>query len=235
MTKNDLTPPKKTKGDTAHTAARALIGSVPYAGNALAEFFDALIAPPLEKRRDEWREQMAVALERVIQEVEGLTIESLQADDAFVSAVAQASQIAVRNHQGEKREALRNAVLNVAVGIDIDEDTQSMFLNMIDVLTPSHLRILKLFQAPETYANAKGVGLSHMSMGGHGQVIETVFPELRGKREFYDTLIRDLFSRGLTTVERTGVTMTGHGLIAKRTTQLGDEFLRFIAPPLEEK
>lgn len=234
MAKKDLTPPKETKGDQVHTAARALLGAVPHAGGALAEFFDKLVVPPLEARRDEWRAQMAEELERLIEEVEGLTSQTLQDDDAFISAVAHASQIALRSHQAEKRDALRNAVLNVAAGMAPDEDTQLMFLYMIDVLTPSHLRILKLFESPEVYANARGVGLSHMGMGGHGQLVETVFPKLKGRREFYDVLIRDLHTRGLTSVERTGVTMTGHGLLAKRTTQLGDDFLRFIASPFDK-
>lgn len=233
MTKNDLSPPKATEVDDAHAVARAVLGAIPTAGTAALEAFNALIVPPLEKRRDEWRQQIADALADVIESVEELSAENLQENDAFISAVAHASQIALRNHQDEKREALRNAVLNVAVGNAPDEDTQLMFLNFIDVLTPSHLRILKLFQAPVQFASARGKDFSHMSMGGLGHVIEIVFPELRDQREYYDLVMADLFSRGLTNTQGANATMSGTGLAAKRTTHLGDEFLGFIESPLD--
>ena len=45
-------------------------------------------------------------------------------DDEFVSAIQHATQIAVRTHQAEKLEALRNAVLNVAAGTAPGDDLQ---------------------------------------------------------------------------------------------------------------
>jgi len=56
-----------------------------------------------------------------------------------------ASQVAIRNHQSGKLEALRNAVLDSALSNEPEEDMQLMFLNFVDVLTLSHLRMLKLY------------------------------------------------------------------------------------------
>ena len=70
-------------------------------------------------------------------------------------------------------------------------------------------------------------------MGGLSQVLENSFPELRGQREFYDSVWRDLFQRSLVNTEQLHVTMSGGGLTQKRTTRLGDNFLAFIDRPEE--
>ena len=49
-----------------------------------------------------------------------------------MSVVLQATQAALRTHQAEKLEALRNAVLNVAAGKGPSDDMQMVFLSFID-------------------------------------------------------------------------------------------------------
>jgi hypothetical protein len=66
-------------------------------------------------------------------------------------------------------------------------------------------------------------------MGGLGPVLEHNIPELRNCKELYTQLWRDLYSRGLLNTDGLNVTISGNGLSAKRTTNLGDDFLKFIA------
>ena len=61
----------------------------------------------------------------------------------FMTTVTYATIIALRNHQAEKLETLRNAVLNTALSPIVEEDLQHIFLNYIDELTLWHLRVLK--------------------------------------------------------------------------------------------
>lgn len=154
-------------------------------------------------------------------EAKGFDLESLQANEQFISAVMHASQVALRTHQEAKLQALRNAVLNVAKGQAPEETLQHLFFNFVDSFTEQHLRILKVFQAPIPPPN--------MSMGGLGSVLEHNIPELRGRQDLYIQLWKDLFSRGLVNSEGMNVTMSGSGLSAKRTTGIGDSFLQFIA------
>ena len=65
-------------------------------------------------------------------------------------------------------------------------------------------------------------------MGGLSSVLEEAFPSLRGQRAIYDQIWKDLFQRGLVTTEGLHTTMSGHGLVSSRTSELGHEFLRFI-------
>lgn len=156
-------------------------------------------------------------------ESEGLKLEALQDNEEFVSAVMHATQIALRTHQNAKLEALRNAILNIAKGHAPEEALQNVFLNLVDSFTELHLRILKVFQSPAPPPN--------MSMGGLSNVLEHNIPDMHGRRELYDQIWKDLYSRGLVNTEGLHVTMSGQGLGEKRTTGIGDAFLRFIEEP----
>jgi ABC-type Fe3+-hydroxamate transport system substrate-binding protein len=51
----------------------------------------------LEKRRDKWLEDLAASINQLQERVKGFKIEELGKSDVFVSAVLQASQIALRS------------------------------------------------------------------------------------------------------------------------------------------
>ena len=210
---------------------KAAISAVPVAGGPAAELFSAIITPPLVRRRDRWVEEIAEAVEELQQRVEGLTPETLSQNDKFVSTLLHASQVASRNHQKEKLEALRNAVMNAALPKSPDDDTQQMFLNYVDDLTPWHLKVLALFNDPAAWGKEHGIRYPSWSAGGPSSVLEHSFPELQGKREFYDQLTRDLDTRGLLRADGIHTTMTAHGMFASRTTDFGKAFLRFVSKP----
>lgn len=213
--------PKRTLGDAAHAIAKAGLAAIPGVGGPAVELFQYVVQPPLEKRREQWMAQIAERLKEL--EANGLKLEDLRDNEQFISAVMLATQAALRTHQVEKLAALRNAVTNIAKGQAPDEALQHLFLSLIDSFTPLHLRILKTFQAP---APPLGMG---MGMGGLGNVLEHNLPELRGHRDLYTQIWRDLFTRGLVNTEGLNVTMSGVGLAEKRTTGLGDALLRFIS------
>lgn len=211
--------PSRSKDDIAHIVAKAGLSAVPIVGGPAAELFQYVIQPPLEKRRAEWMAEVGEKLRSL--EESGLKLEDLQNNPQFISAVMQASQIALRSHQQAKLYALKNAVANVAIGRSPDETIQHLFLDFIDSLTEAHLRILKVFDAPTPPPG--------MSMGGLSNVLEHNIPELRGRRDLYDQLWRDLNARGLVNTESLHGTMSGTGLSQRRTTNLGIEFLKFIS------
>jgi hypothetical protein len=92
--------------------------------------------------------EVASAL-RVLEQERGISLDELQSDEAFISVLVQASQVAVRNHQREKIEALRQAICNSAGDVQIEEDLQLLFVRFIDELTPSHFALLRFFHDKE--------------------------------------------------------------------------------------
>jgi hypothetical protein len=221
MTIDKFELPMMTKGDTAHAIAKAGLSAIPFVGGPAVELFQYLIQPPLERRRGEW---MAEVGEKLLElENRGVDIEALGQKDEFVSSVMHASQIALRTHQEEKREALRNAVFNVASGQSPGEALEQMFFEWIDSLSVLHLQLLQLFQRPTPPPG--------MSMGGLSNVLEHNMPHLKGHNHIYNQVWKDLYLRGLVNTEGMNSTMSSQGLAAKRTTEIGDAFLRFISEP----
>ncbi len=172
---------------------------------------------------------MAERLQKLEDRLEQPLIERLGSDESFTTVLLSASQIAVRNHQREKLEALKNAVLNSALGVTPDETKRAIFLSLVDRLTPTHIVLLKFFRAP--LDNTAAQPFRDHSMGGLFHLISTVFPELRSQKELLELIWQDLSNSGLLSGGGMNVTMTGSGLVQKRTTELGDQFLRFIADP----
>lgn len=219
--------PKPTSGDTTHTVIKVGLSTIPLLGGPAAEIFAAVVTPPLTKRRDEWVESIANELKKLEEKVDGFKIENLAKNEVFITTVMQATQSAIRNHQQEKLEALRNAVINTALST-IDENINMIFLNFIDTLTPWHLKILKLFNDPVEWGKQNGITWPNWSAGGASMLLEHALPELKGRREFYDQIARDLYIRGLWNSESLHGMTTSHGLFGSRSTAMGKNFIRFI-------
>ncbi len=211
-------PDKRSLGDVAHAVTKAGLSAIPVIGGPAVELFQYVVQPPLEKRRAEWMQSVGERLESL--EADGLDLASLQENEQFISVVMQASQAALRTHNSVKLEALRNAVMMVAIGQGPEETVQHLLLGYVDELTEMHFRILKVFHSPEAPPG--------LSMGGLDSVLTHNIPSLRPQRDLYDQLWRDLYARGLVTTDNLHVTMSGPGLTQRRTTGLGEGLLRFI-------
>lgn len=213
--------PKPTAGDTAHALTKAGLSMIPVVGGPAVELFQHLVQPPLERRRNEWMEQVGEKLQSL--EQNGLNLNDLQGNEQFITAVMQASTAALRTHKAEKLAALRNAVINVASGQGPEETIQHLLLSFIDEFSEMHLRVLAFADAPKPPAG--------ISAGGLGHVLEDNIPALRGQRGLYDQLWKDLYLRGLINTESLHVMMTGNGLGQSRSTELGKALLEFISEP----
>jgi len=159
------------------------------------ELFTSVVAPPLEKRRDEWMQNVGEALQE-LQTERGIDPEDLRSNEGFVDTVLQASQAALRTSQQEKRDALRNAILHAALPSAPDQSLQQMFVSWVEVLTVWHLRILNLFDDPPGWFAREGKRTPELVMGSLSAVLEDAYPELRGRRGFYDQVWNDLHQRG---------------------------------------
>lgn len=213
--------PSTSKGDVAHSLTKAGLSVIPIAGGPAVELFQLMVQPPLERRRNEWMQAVGEKLQEL--ESEGLKLEDLQQNEQFVTAVMHATQAAMRTHVASKREALRNAILNVATGQAPEETVQHLLLEFVDTLTEMHLRIVNVFHAPSPPPG--------ISIGGLSNVLEHNIPDLRNRREIYDQLWKDLYVRGLVNTEQLHTTISGSGLAQRKTTALGEALLKFISEP----
>jgi hypothetical protein len=217
-------------GDYAHAGIKAGLSTAPFLGGPLAEFFSLVVAPPLETRRTDWLIDIFTRLKQLEEKIEGFKIENLAKNEVFISTLLYATQAAMRTHQREKLEALRNAVIYSAIRPTIDENLQLMFLNLVDRYTRWHLILLQFSDNPRGYGKDHGIQYPMWSSGGFGDVIEFTFKELKAKQNFYDQIIKEMISDGLL---QEGSYLHGgmseNGMFESRTTEIGKQFLAFIS------
>jgi len=231
---------KPSVGDYAHGGMRAGLSMPPFLGGPLKEFFSMVIAPPLERRRNEWLIEIYNRLQLLEKTSDKFKPENLVKNENFFSIFLQATQIAMRTHQSEKLEALRNTVTNSVLMPTVDENLQMIFLNFIDRYTPWHLKLLQFADNPHQYAECHRIEYSYyFNMPSYdrqgtvitlGSIIESIFPELEEKEKFYDLIIKELISNGLLHEEQYLTTrITESCMLVSRTTTMGKQFLQFIS------
>lgn len=236
MNKSDITKkPERDIKNATHTIVKAGLGSIPIVGAAAAEIFYIVIEPPLSKRRVEWIESIAKRLKELEEKVEGFKIEELSRNEMFITTVMHASQVAIRNHQEEKLEALCNAISNSALPDPPEESIQLMFLNWIDEITPWHLRILKFFDSPERWIKEFNIKIPDWPVKSPLDVFFHIFPEMKKQEPFFNLLFQDLADlKELLTEDKLRSAMKKMAYLRiSHTTNFGKQFIRFITSPIK--
>ena len=224
-------PEQKSVGDAALQIGRAIVSAVPLAGGPLQVLLENVFKAPLEKRQLAWLHELEGVVRRLQEKIDGFTPDKLSQNESFITVALQATQIAIRNHQQEKIHALRNAVLNSGLPNPPDENEQLVFLKLVDQLTPWHLGLLGLLDGPLLWMNHHGVEYPMWELRGLATVVEHCLPQLRGKRETYDQLFRDLQTSGLLMQgDYLHGNMTGSGK-RSRTIELDEKLL--VSGPLK--
>ena len=223
--------PQPDGSDTALAMTRGLISLIPGAGGPIDELLTLVLAPSVSRRRDDWFKELAKLMEELEKKVDGFKIEDLSGNEAFVSAAIQATRIAHGNHREEKRRILRNALLNVALGTAPDEDTQQIFLNIVDAYTVSHIRVLDVLWRGASRITAVLWEQNRIAINqrNYGSAIEVLVPEMRGQAGLAEYILTDLRSRGFTQLNSLSNNFPQGGTI----TNMGVQFLRFVLHPDE--
>lgn len=198
----------------ATDAIKTAIAGTP-ASTAAVEFLRLVLVPPMGKRRDEWLQGLCDRLHSLEQRVAGFRMDALVDNEAFISAALQASQAAIRTHERQKLEALRNAVVNVAAGRSADTDTTTFFLALVDNLSATHLEILRYF------GNRSGFPTDRRR-------------QFEDRRSITDPMVLDLNARGLLEDHRPIAARNRESLSpevngAWTVSTLGNKFLQFIS------
>ncbi len=223
-------PPDKTFGDGVHAVLKGLASAIPTAGGPISVLLETVFAPPIERRREKWFKHLAEVVSEIEQRFAEISREMLSQNEVFVTVALQATQIALRNHQEEKLQALRSAVLHAGLASGPDEQLQLMFLRFVDELSPAHLGLLALFDDPNFWMKRHAIQNPGWRIGNPSIIIEHCFPNLRDRRELYEQLVRDLQVRGLLSQSQfLDMTMSGTGMAESRTTQMGRSFISYVS------
>jgi hypothetical protein len=227
----DLEIPQREPLDYVQTAVKTALASIPqwWAAPA-AEIFSLMFASPIERRRDEFMEDVVWVIRETAARVDGLQPEKLAQNEAFVSAMLQAARIAMSTHQRDKREYLRNALLNIALGRGLDEVKQQIFLNAIEAFSPAHVKALDVIRGRKIPWDQNSVSLPQRD---YGSAIQVVVPELKGQDSLIQSVLTELRNRGFSNLS--GPNSPFPQGAPATISNLGVEFLNFVLLPEASK
>src|SRR5690606_32250167 len=115
-----------------------------------SELFGLIITPPLDKRRNEWMNQVADKLKELEQRNQ-IDFNDLKNNQQFIDVILHASSLAIKTSEQEKILALKNAVVNTALNEQPSNTKIQIFLNLIDVFTAWHIKVLHFFDDPRDW------------------------------------------------------------------------------------
>ncbi len=81
---DDLKPDFK---DRAHTAAQLMFSEIPVVGGLVTEIFNEIITPSLERRRNEWLNNLMEKVVQLEKKIEGFTIHRFPFWESFYKIV----------------------------------------------------------------------------------------------------------------------------------------------------
>jgi len=228
-----MRPPKQSLADKGINIAKALLADIVPLGGTVGELAALFMQTPYERRIDGWQSDLGAQLDELARKHDA-ALEDLQADPGFVDTVMHATQVAIRNANEEKREALRNAILNTALPHPPEESERQIFLNYVDSFTPWHLRLLSLFKNPKRWFEAHGLTWpENTMMGSRSKILELAYPEAKQCPDLVRQVWRDLHATGMVGTDSLSSSMSGSGLTQAATTPLGRRFIEFVSAPEE--
>lgn len=230
----ETNPPAHSKGrELTQTAIEAIVNLVPAAGSTIAVLLMAGLNHKLNQRRERWLTELAEAVEDLRQRYDGFDPDALVDNDAFVDAVMTATQTVYRTSQQEKIAVLRNAVLNSAMPDAPDLDIQQLYFDLIDRLTPTHMRLLALLNDPQGWFD-RHLELSRPQFSlssNRVQLISAALPDLGAQGQaMIERFFAPLADGGLVNGNLHGM-MTASGAWQPMTTDHANAFLEFIRDP----
>lgn len=221
-----------SKGDVFHAGVKSAISMIPVAGGFASELFGLYVSAPAEKRKENVLIMIDNRLRELEEKVADFHTVMSERNESFVSATLQVTQIAMRTHQQDKLVALVNAITNSILDSSVDDSIQQMFLTFIDNFNEWHLRLIMFLNNPKACCTAKGIS-TDLRMGNISDILYRYYPELSNKKDFTKQLYADLYNRGLLNSDTTILTamMSGSGIVAERTSEMGKQFIKFIVTP----
>lgn len=206
--------------------------------SGVAGFFLSFHKTSYQKRCEKFEEDIIEALQR-----KGVAIEELKNSEEFNDIALQAMLIIMKHHQEEKKQALKNAIIHVATNNAPDFSVQQIFLTCIDNFTIWHINILILFSDPDKWFDKLGKypgsnpRYKNFGAASAREILLLAFPNLPGdefsKLDFIKYIWIDLYGKGFLleaySDEMLNRKRNLHKGIEKRTTTLGNDFLKFIS------
>ncbi len=227
--------PEPDSRDQLRKVIVAALGPIP--GASLIA--DLILASPFQDRLIDWLKDFAEKLELLCERVENIDPKVLVKDEVFRTTMFNAMRLVTYTHRTEKHEMLRNAVLNSALPNAPEDDERTVFLNLVDELTVTHILVLKAFSHLDlpkhfSYSLEDSEWRVNYGIGPLYASIQNSLPSVELDFDFFVVILSDLHSKMLISN-----TFPDRGLPVESSNhpipgEFGHRFLKFIESPLDD-
>lgn len=219
------------KAQPARTVVRAAAAAIPGIGGPVAVVLEDVWLPAWQRNVRDFIEHLGSDVQEMASELYS-NVAELQdklSDERVAEVFHRSAQTARIASSAATRRRCRAAVLS-AIRQPERSSMNLRFVRLIEELTPAHFTLLAFLQEPaanEEYQTQ--VGMASVTSVAIGAVAPAA-TALGYSEEFLRMLSADLQRLGLG--ELPSAMMSGQGVLAKRSTDLGDQLLDFVRHPV---
>src|ERR1022692_3541497 len=135
--------PERSAMDAARVGMDAGLAAIPLVGGSVQILVDGILGPAFDRRRGRWFRELAEMMNAL-----SARVDALASDEVFITAVFEASRIAVGTHRDEKWRMLRNCLVNVATVSVRDDFMALQMVRLVEAIEPEHVVVLEYFRNP---------------------------------------------------------------------------------------
>lgn len=226
---------EKIKNLSTGIAGGAVVGAGIATANPLLAIggatvvFGSIMNPIINGWRNKWFDDLYTDFKKLEGKVDGFNWEEQLKKPEVAGVLIETTLSAIKTANEEKRELLRNAVLNIALGTNIEEDIRAIILRLIDEMSPTHVKILRYFENPQKCCDEKKVNYASITATGDGALLLKAYPEFGdGKSGIF---FKDLQNGGLLPTGE-WLNVMGGNFLKPKITNLGKQFLQLVTSPL---
>lgn len=166
---------------------KGLISQIPYLGPIINEYLPNLRMDKLTT--------FVVQLSEELNALKGQIDEDYIKRDDVSFIVEKILKSALENYDESKLAALKNGLINSLIKKDIELERKDFYLNILNSLTPFHLRVLYLLYDTEKYLSENEITLSTNIMSSRLHYFREALPDMNESE--IKLIVSDLISKGL--------------------------------------
>ena len=181
--------------------------------------------PSLTKRREVWFEKVSELLAELHEKDTGFDPAQLAGDEVFVTAVADASRIAMGTHLEGKLDLLKNCLAHLVLAEERDDFMVLRMFHFVEILSPEHFLVLQYMSNPRAWFDGRGLHRPTMRASPESLMQHAELP-VQGTS--LSMVIRDLSDQGLIVADRLDLIQTHTEMWRSLSTNLGGSLLGFV-------
>ncbi len=215
--------PQRGLSDYVRTGMDAGIAAIPLVGGSLQVLANTVIVPSLVKRQEAWLVKLSELLAEFEERLTDFDLSQLVGDEVFVTAVADASRIAMGTHLETKLDLLKNCLAHLMSAPKRDEFLDLQMFRFVELLSPEHFLVLQYLSNPGAWFDGRGISrplppLERTAMAESGLPVSG---------DSLAIVLRDLSSQGLMLPDVSAKSLSYHPW-KRWSTDLGDMLLKFV-------